>query len=114
MLGLDLLPLGLLGHENLLLFGTASSCNANALWLVVLRTLQGQRQNTLLQRRVYFVRVHLEGKSEGPNKATPTPLSAVVSPGLVRLILALSAKCYRVAVHCDFQVVVFARQAVRP
>jgi len=77
----------------------------------MLRTLQGQRQNTLLQLRVYFVRVHLEGKSEGPDKATPTPLSAVVSPGLVRLILALSAKCYCVAVYCDFQVVVsHARQ----
>ena len=42
--------------------------------------------------RVYFVRINLEGKSEGPNEATPAPLSAVVSPGVLGLILALSAQ----------------------
>ena len=49
--------------------------------------------------RVYFVGINLKGQSEGPNEATPAPLSAVVSPGVLGLILALSAQSHRVAVN---------------
>jgi hypothetical protein len=71
----------------------------------VLRTLQGQRQDPFLQLRVDFGWVHLEGKPEGPNKATSTPLSAVVGSVLAGLILALSTKRYRVPMYRNFQIV---------
>jgi hypothetical protein len=73
----------------------------------VLRTLQRQRKNALLQLRIYFVGINLKRKPEGPHKATPTPLSAVVSRSLLaQLILALSTKGYRVAVNGDLKIVI--------
>ena len=75
---------------------TKSGCDqADALWLIVLRTLEGERQNAVLQ-----LRIHL-----GANESATTPLSTVVSPGIVRLVLALSAKGHRITVYCDFEVV---------
>src|SRR5215210_5984767 len=83
-----------------------SGCaHADALWLIVLRTLEGERQNAVLQLRIHFLGINLKRKSEGANESATTPLSTVVSPGIVQLILPLSAKGHRIAVYCDFEVV---------
>ena len=85
---------------------TKSGCaHADALWLIVLRTLERERQNAVLQLRIHFVGINLKRKSEGANESATTPLSTVVSPGIVQLVLPLSAKGHRIAVYCDFEVV---------
>jgi hypothetical protein len=85
---------------------TKSGCaHADALWLIVLRTLERERQNAVLQLRIHFVGINLKRKSKGADESATTTLSTMISPSIVRLVLALSAKGHRVAVNCDFKVV---------
>src|SRR4051794_19072342 len=53
----------------------------------------------------HFVGINLKRKSEGADESATTTLSTMVGPGIVRLVLALSAKGHRIAVNCDFKVV---------
>src|SRR5215204_3122503 len=109
LLSLGLLSRGalrLLSHGGLLRLRTKSGCaHADALWLIVLRTLKGERQNAVLQLCIHFVGIDLKRKSEGADESATTTLSTMVSPGIVRLVLALSAKGHGIAVNCDFKVV---------
>jgi hypothetical protein len=57
LLSLGLLSRGalcLLSHGGLLRLRTKSGCAADALWLIVLRTLEGERQNAVLQLCIHF------------------------------------------------------------
>src|SRR5215204_6413032 len=72
---------------------------------IVLRTLKGELQNAVLQLCIHFVGIDLKRQSEGADESATTTLSTMVSPGIVRLVLALSAKGHSIAVNCDFEVV---------
>src|SRR5215207_8090315 len=82
-----------------------SGAYKNAFWLVVLGTLQGERQNTVPQRRLDFVRVNLKEQSEGPDETTATTFLPMVRPRVIRPILALSTEGHRIAVNRDLQIV---------
>jgi hypothetical protein len=71
----------------------------------VLRTLQGQCQNTVFQFGVDLVGVNLKRQPKGPNEAALSSLLAVVGTGVIRLVLALPSKRHRIAMNCDLQVV---------
>src|SRR5829696_5238340 len=92
-----------------------SGCaHLNALRLIVLRTLQAQCQNTVVQFCVDLVGINLKRQAEGPNEAALFSLSAMVGTGIIGLVLALPSKCHSIAVNCDLQIVLlYARQLGR-